>query len=66
MKAYRAALLAATMNLVPVAPVDVMRFLRVPAIVLTLRRAARVCHDARHRGGRRPGGRRHTTTSRWS
>jgi hypothetical protein len=32
----REAILAATMNLVPAAPVDVLRFLRVPAIVFTL------------------------------
>jgi hypothetical protein len=50
----REALLAATMNLVPAAPVDVLRFLRVPAIVLTLRRVrARVCSDPRHRARRR-------------
>jgi hypothetical protein len=40
----RAALLAATMNLVPMAPVDLFRFLRVPAIVMTIRRTCgRVC-----------------------
>jgi len=50
----RAAFLAAAMNLVPAAPVDVLRFLRVPAIVLTLRRVhARVCFNARHRAPRR-------------
>ncbi|HJQ36483.1 MAG TPA: hypothetical protein VKB93_05045 [Thermoanaerobaculia bacterium] len=42
----REALLAATMNLVPAAPVDVLRFLRVPAIVWVMRRA-RVCSDRR-------------------
>ena len=46
----RAAILAAAMNLVPAAPVDVLRFLRVPAIVFTIKRVrARVCFDARHR-----------------
>lgn len=44
----REALLAATMNLVPAAPVDVLRFLRVPAIVWVMRRN-RVCFDRRHR-----------------
>ena len=34
----REALLAVTMNLVPAAPVDVLRFLRVPAIVFVIRR----------------------------
>lgn len=38
----RAAILSALMNLTPVAPVDILRFLRVPAIVLTMRRA-RTC-----------------------
>jgi len=53
----REALLAATMNLVPAAPLDVLRFLRVPAIVWVLRRnRARVCFDRRHR-------RRRNTTS---
>jgi hypothetical protein len=37
-KGARAALLAATMNLIPIAPIDLFRFLRVPAIVFTLRR----------------------------
>jgi len=42
------------MNLVPAAPVDIFRFLRVPAIVLTLRRVrARMCNDERHRPRRR-------------
>lgn len=42
----REAILAATMNLVPAAPVDVLRFLRVPAIVWVLRRNhARLCGD---------------------
>jgi hypothetical protein len=53
----REALLAATMNLVPAAPVDVLRFLRVPAIVFTIRRAgARVCFKGRHRRRRRNAG----------
>jgi hypothetical protein len=34
----REALLAATMNLVPAAPLDVLRYLRVPAIVWVIRR----------------------------
>jgi len=34
----REALLAVTMNLVPAAPLDVLRFLRVPAIVFVIRR----------------------------
>jgi len=33
----RAAILTALMNFTPIAPVDLFRFLRVPAIVLTLR-----------------------------
>jgi len=39
----REAFLAATMNLVPAAPVDIFRFLRVPAIVFMygLRRQSR-------------------------
>jgi hypothetical protein len=46
----REAILAATMNLAPAAPVDVLRFLRVPAIVFTIKRMrARVCFDRRHR-----------------
>jgi hypothetical protein len=50
----REALLAATMNLVPAAPVDVLRFLRVPAIVWVMRRTrGRVCSDRRHRRRRR-------------
>ena len=49
----REAILAATMNLVPAAPVDVLRFLRVPAIVFTIRRVrARMCFDTRHRARR--------------
>lgn len=43
----RAALLAVTMNVVPATPVDVLRFLHVPAIVMTIRRVrGRVCSDA--------------------
>ena len=54
----REALLAATMNLVPAAPLDVLRFLRVPAIVWVMRRnRAHTCFDRRHRRRRR------TTTS---
>jgi hypothetical protein len=50
----RAALLAATMNLVPAAPVDLLRFLRVPAIVLVIRAArGRVCSDRHERKKRR-------------
>jgi hypothetical protein len=46
----RAAVLAASMNLVPAAPVDIFRFLNVPAIVMTIRRVkGRVCED-RHEG----------------
>jgi hypothetical protein len=51
----RAAILTALMNLTPVAPVDLFRFLRVPAIVLTLRAArgracsARNCGESRFR-----------------
>jgi Zn-dependent protease len=47
----RAALLAAAMNLVPAAPLDLLRFLRVPAIVWVLRRNGRFCREqhARHR-----------------
>ena len=50
----RAAVLAAAMNLVPVASVDVLRFLRVPAIVYVLRRASgRTCIGDCHRPRRR-------------
>ncbi|MEO8379595.1 MAG: hypothetical protein ABI779_08005 [Acidobacteriota bacterium] len=42
----RAALLTAVMNLTPLASVDILRFLRVPAIVWTLRAArGRVCQE---------------------
>jgi hypothetical protein len=45
----RAAILTALMSLAP-APVDILRFLRVPAIVLTIRKQrGRPCHDARCR-----------------
>ena len=45
----RAALLAAAMNFAPVAPVDLLRFLNVPAIVFTIRQArGRLCRE-RHR-----------------
>ena len=52
----RAAILAATMSLMPVAAVDILRFLRVPAIVMTLRaRRGRACDDGTcaHRRRRR-------------
>jgi hypothetical protein len=50
----RAAVLAAAMNLIPAAPVDVFRFLDVPAIVMTIRRVrGRVCSDAHARHARR-------------
>lgn len=52
----KALLLAFTMNLVPVAPLDALRFLRVPAIVWVLKRSAgvrwhshRSCSERRHR-----------------
>jgi len=42
----RAAILTAMMNLTPIVPVDIFRFLRVPAIVMTIRRhRGRVCFD---------------------
>jgi len=54
----RAAVLAAAMNLIPAASVDIFRFLSVPAIVLTIRRVkGRVCRDVHERAPRR---------SRWS
>jgi hypothetical protein len=51
----RAALLAAAMNLVPAAPLDLLRFLRVPAIVWVLRRNGRFCCEqhASHRRRRK-------------
>ena len=46
----RAAVLAAAMNIIPAAPVDIFRFLNVPAIVLTIRKVkGRLCSDV-HRG----------------
>lgn len=61
MRLAREALLAATMSLIPAAPVDVFRFLNVPAIVMVLRRAhGRVCRDRNHR---RPAG--GTAPRRW-
>jgi len=40
----RAALLTAAMHLVPASPVDIFRFLHVPAIVMTIRRVrGRIC-----------------------
>jgi hypothetical protein len=54
MRLAREALLAATMSLIPAAPVDVFRFLNVPAIVLILRRArGRVCRDTHAHHARR-------------
>jgi hypothetical protein len=50
----RAAILAAAMNLIPAARVDILRFLNVPAIVLRIREArGRACRDqhCRRRGG---------------
>ncbi|HEY0139891.1 MAG TPA: hypothetical protein VGF48_03285 [Thermoanaerobaculia bacterium] len=41
----RAAVFAAAMSVIPAAPVDILRFLRVPAIVWILRRNGRVCRD---------------------
>lgn len=50
----RALFLAITMNVVPAAPLDVLRFLRVPAIVWVMKRQrGRACTDATH--GRRRG-----------
>ncbi|HEX8617585.1 MAG TPA: hypothetical protein VF911_08365 [Thermoanaerobaculia bacterium] len=50
----RAALLAVTMNLVPVAAIDVFRFLRVPAIVMTIKQVkGRVCRDRHEAHARR-------------
>jgi hypothetical protein len=55
----RAALLAAAMNLIPAAPLDFLRFLRVPAIVWVLRRRnARVCREKHPASRRRFGLRR--------
>ena len=56
----RAAILTALMNLTPVAPVDLLRFLRVPAIVLTIRaRRDHSCRAANCAAKRRSRG-RHT------
>lgn len=53
-KNTRAALLAATMSLIPMSPVDVFRFLNVPAIVMVLRRVrGRVCREVHTRHTRR-------------
>ncbi len=50
----RAALLATAMNLIPAAPVDIFRFLNVPAIVMTIRQVkGRVCSDAHAHHARR-------------
>ncbi len=46
----RAAVLAAAMNIIPAAPVDIFRFLNVPAIVLTLKQVkGRLCLDVHKR-----------------
>ncbi len=59
--AMKALFLAFTMNVVPVAPLDILRFLRVPAIVWVLQRSSgvrwhseRSC-SPRHRRGRESG-----------
>jgi hypothetical protein len=50
----RAAVLAAAMNIIPAAPVDIFRFLNVPAIVMTIRRVkGRVCGDVHEGHARR-------------
>lgn len=50
----RAAVLAAAMNLIPAAPVDIFRFLNVPAIVMTIRQVkGRLCSDVHERHARR-------------
>jgi hypothetical protein len=49
----RAALLAAAMSIIPAAPVDILRFLNVPAIVMVLRRRGRVCREKHARFRRR-------------
>ena len=55
-------LLAFTMNVVPVAPLDILRFLRVPAIVWVMKRTrGRTCTDAAHRLGVRRHSRRFGT-----
>jgi len=51
----RAAILATAMNLIPAAPVDLFRFLNVPAIVMTIKQVkGRVCREV-HARRRRPG-----------
>lgn len=43
----RSAVFAAAVSLIPAAPVDILRFLRVPAIVWVLRRKqGRVCRES--------------------
>jgi hypothetical protein len=61
----RAAILAAAMNLTPVAAVDILRFLRVPAIVRTIGLSrGRACRDsACQRVARKPRSRRQPATS---
>jgi len=55
----RAALLAAAMSFIPATPVDIFRFLRVPAIVLILRaRRGRVCRAEHCAGDPREASRR--------
>ena len=55
----RAAVLAAAMNIIPAAPVDIFRFLNVPAIVMTIRKVkGRVCRDAHEGHARRRSPRR--------
>lgn len=51
----RAAVLAVRMSLEPVASIDILRYLRVPAIVWVLRREsrARFCHEKHARSRRR-------------
>ncbi|HEX8171189.1 MAG TPA: hypothetical protein VF824_11670 [Thermoanaerobaculia bacterium] len=51
---FRSAVLAAAIQIVPAAPVDIFRFLNVPAIVLVLRQArGRVCRDVHATHARR-------------
>lgn len=50
----RAAILAVAMNLTPVGAVDILRFLRVPAIVMTIRaRRDHLCSAMSCRSSRR-------------
>jgi hypothetical protein len=52
----RAAVLAAAMSFIPAAPVDIFRFLNVPAIVMILRqRRGRLCDERHVRARRRVG-----------